>query len=439
MSLVPVLLSQMGESVSEGTITKWLKRVGDHVAREELLYEVSTDKVDTEIPSPVGGVLEEILISAGAVAKVGAVVARIRAEGDHENCPPAAMIVPEAPAQSVIAAPQRTVVVPSQQSVAAEPALIVSELKKSAGEISVSRDRLRSSPLARHMAKEAGIDLQYVRGSGAGGRIMKNDVNAYIEENKTQPIIPLVSGSSPVREIAKPSPVAFVREERVPMTVMRKKIAEHMVMSKRTSPHVTSVVEVNVQKIVDVRKKYGAEFEKIHGIKLSYTPFLLSAAIAGLKAVPVMNSSIDGDDIVYKKDINLGVAVALESGLIVPVLKNSQDLSFVGLARALNDLAERARTKKLMPDDVKGGSFSVTNYGVFGTLIGQPIINQPQAGIMGVGTFEKRPVVIDDAIAIRTMCYVVASYDHRVIDGADGGRFLAVVKACLENWNTPVL
>jgi 2-oxoglutarate dehydrogenase E2 component (dihydrolipoamide succinyltransferase) len=434
----------MGESVTEGTVTKWLKKVGDTVAREELLYEVSTDKVDTEIPSPVAGVLEEIVVAAGDVAKVGAVVARIRALGAHENCPPAAMAVPDAPARGgaengavPMAAANSTV------SVSAPTAAFVAAVQTLAGsEIPLARERILASPLARHMAKEQGIDLAYVAGTGSGGRIMKADVNAYAHERSAHvvaaPALPPVVDSV-VLAIPKPQPLAIGREERVPMTTMRKKIAEHMVMSKRTSPHVTSIVEVNVQKIVDARKKHAAEFERVHGMKLSYTPFLLSAAIAGLKAVPIMNSSIDGDTIVFKKDINLGVAVALEQGLIVPVLKSAQDLSFVGIARGLNDLAERARNKKLMPDDVKGGSFSVTNYGVFGTLIGQPIINQPQVGIMGVGTFEKRPVVIDDAIAIRTMAYVVCSYDHRVIDGADGGRFLAAVKAYLENWNGTVV
>lgn len=421
MSLVPVLLSQMGESVTEGTITKWLKKAGERVAREELLYEVSTDKVDTEIPSPVAGVVEEILVKAGDVAKVGAIVARIRAEGEHENCPSAAMELVNAPVQGP--AESGAAAVPVSQ---AQNALVQAMLANSASEIPLVRDRILVSPLARHMAKEHGLNLEFVQGTGSGGRIMKGDVEAYMHDRSAQvtPVIqvPVITDAVSAA-LPKPSAVASEREERRPMTVMRKKIAEHMVMSKRTSPHVTSVVEVNVQKIVDARKKYAAEFEKTHGFKLSYTPFLLSAAVAGLKAVPIMNSSVDADDIVFKKDINLGVAVALESGLIVPVLKNAQDLSFVGIARALNNLAERARSKKLSPDDVKGGSFSVTNYGVFGTLIGQPIINQPQVGIMGVGTFEKRPVVIDDAIAIRTMAYIVCSYDHRVIDGADGGRF----------------
>jgi 2-oxoglutarate dehydrogenase E2 component (dihydrolipoamide succinyltransferase) len=414
MSRVPVILAQMGESVTEGTITKWLKRVGDFVEREELLYEVSTDKVDTEIPSPVAGIIEEILVPAGKVAKVGTTVATILAGGEREHCPPAAMemkVATSLPTGATI--PQPTLVEAMQQLLPSETAL--------------PRERLLASPLARHFAKEAGVDLSRVPGTGTGGRIVKGDVDSYLEKG-TERVTP-----------PRPSPIAPVREERVPMTVMRKKIAEHMVMSKRVSPHVTSVVEVNVQKIVDARKKFAVEFERTHGFKLSYTPFLLSAAVAGLRAVPILNSSIDGDDIVYKKEINLGVAVAIETGLIVPVVRSAQDLSFVGIARALNDVAERARTKKLVPDDVKSGTFSVTNYGVFGTLIGQPIINQPQVGIMGVGTFEKRPVVIDDAIAIRTMCYIVCSYDHRVVDGADGGRFLAAVKSHLENWNSNIL
>jgi 2-oxoglutarate dehydrogenase E2 component (dihydrolipoamide succinyltransferase) len=230
-----------------------------------------------------------------------------------------------------------------------------------------------------------------------------------------------------------------VRIERVAMSPMRKKIAEHMVMSKHTSPHVTSIIEIDLQKVVDLRAKFKDKFESVHGTKLTFMPFFMQAAIEAIKAVPIVNASVDGGAIIYKKDVNLGIAVSLDWGLIVPVIKNATEKNFVGLAKDLNQLAEKARMKKLAPDDVRGGTFSITNYGGFGTLIGQPIINQPQVAIFGIGAMQKKPVVINDAIAIRTTCYCVLSFDHRVIDGADSGKFLSTVKKTLEEWSVPLV
>lgn len=419
MSQGEVCLPEMGESVHEATVTKWLKKEGDAVEKDEILLEVSTDKVDTEIPSPHAGILGKILVPEGAAARVGQVLAVLGA-GE---------MVAQAAEEDV-----------------PEPAVLP---------LAESRRPL-SSPLVRRIAAERGVDLRGVPGTGAQGRITKNDVLAFIDRagsaDPRPEEVPLVAAEPPRPEVLQPParvPVALRQEsvqppkgvafERVAMSTMRRKIAEHMVLSKQTSPHVTSVIEVNMQRIVDLREKNKEEFERRHGFRLSFTPFFMMAAVEALKAVPVVNSMVDGTDILYLKDINLGVAVALENGLIVPVVRSAGEKNFVGLARALNDLAERARTRRLSPDDVQGGTFSLTNFGVFGSLLGQPIINQPQVAIMGTGVMEKRPVVIDDAIAIRTMCYVVLSFDHRVIDGAEGGKFLAVVKSVLENWNQPVI
>ena len=306
------------------------------------------------------------------------------------------------------------------------------------------------------MAAEHNVDLSKIAGSGEGGRINKTDLLSFLESGTGKGAAGtnlVASAAANAVQPAKSAPVAHlestggasgglvdgVRVERVVMSSMRRKIAEHMVMSKRTSPHVTSVIEIDVQKIVDLRTKFKDKFEVTHGFKLSFMPFFLQAAVEAIKAVPIVNASIDGDTIIYKKDVNLGVAVALDWGLIVPVIKNCSERSFVGLGRELNNLAEKARTKKLAPDDVRGGTFSISNFGGFGTIIGQPIINQPQVAIMGMGALVKKPVVVNDAIAIRTMCHVVLSFDHRVIDGSDSGKFLSTVKNTLENWTAPVL
>jgi 2-oxoglutarate dehydrogenase E2 component (dihydrolipoamide succinyltransferase) len=437
-----VLMPQMGESINEGTLTKWHKKVGDKVQREEILFEISTDKVDTEIPSPVSGVLVQVLAAEGTVVAVNSVVAIVDESGAGASTAAAA------PAQAASAAPPAASVPAKQAAPVVETAAVASNSDSS----DASRG-VKSSPLVRKMAAEHNIDLSKVQGSGENGRINKQDLAPFIEAAKSTGSGLVASAAQAALSPVKTAPAAAVdstggqisgvadgvRVERVPMTQMRKKIAEHMVMSKRTSPHVTSVIEVDLQKVVDLRAKFKDKFEATHGFKLSFMPFFMHAALEGIKAVPIVNASVDGDTIVYKKDVNLGIAVALDWGLIVPVIKNSTERSFVGIAREMENLATKARNKKLAPDDVKGGTFSISNFGGFGTIIGQPIINQPQVAIMGIGAMVKKPVVVNDAIAIRTTCHVVLSFDHRVIDGSDSGKFLSTVKNTLENWALPVV
>ncbi|KAB8033793.1 dihydrolipoamide acetyltransferase family protein [Fluviispira multicolorata] len=430
MATQNVLMPQMGESIQEGTLTRWHKKVGDKVQREEELFEISTDKVDTVIPSPVSGVLVQIFAKENDVVNVNSVVAVI------DDAAQPGSVVAQAPVAATAA--QTPKVVPPPTASQSTP------VQESA--------KVLASPLARKVAEEHSVDLSKLQGSGEGNKIVKNDVLAALESGKSVSPLVAAAAAAATAPVAKaPSDhvkstggssegvIDGVRVSRVPMTGMRKKIADHMVMSKKTSPHVTSVIEIDLQKVVDVRAKFKDKFEAINGFKLTFMPFFLQAVVEAIKAVPVVNSSVDGDAILYKKDINLGCAVALDWGLIVPVIKNSSERSFVGLGRELNNLAEKARNKKLSPDDVRGGSFSISNYGGFGTVIGQPIINQPQVAIFGIGAMQKKPVVINDAIAIRTMCYCVLSFDHRVIDGSDSGKFLSTVKNVLENWNIPVI
>lgn len=470
MARVNVIMPQMGESISEGTLTRWHKKVGESVQREQVLFEISTDKVDTEIPAPVGGTLVEVLAKEGDVVKVNTVVAIIddAAGASAGSVAPAAKASTAQASEPAKAAPQAEA---AKTAPGAPQSASASAAKDSPAQVNaVSQDgperegetaaaagegdrKLLSSPLVRKMAAEHNIDLARLSGTGEGGRIVKQDLLNFLDGSAPKELVG--SALAAATQPAKTAPTAHVeatggaaagvdaggvRFERVPMTQMRKKIAEHMVMSKRTSPHVTSIIEVDVQKIVDLRAKLKDKFEAANGFKLTFMPFFLQAAVEGLKAVPIANSSVEGDAVLYKKDINLGVAVALDGGgLIVPVIKNAGERNFTGLGRELNNLAEKARTKKLSPDDVKGGTFSVSNYGGFGTVIGQPIINQPQVAIMGLGAMTKKAVVVNDAIAIRTMVYVVITFDHRVMDGSDSGKFLSTVKNVLENWSAPVL
>ncbi len=441
---VDIVMPQMGESIFEGTITKWLKKPGDKVERDEPLFEISTDKVDAEIPSPSAGVLKEIKVGEGQTVPIQTVVGVIDVAGSSA----AATASAKAETPKLAPAPAKT---PAPAPKAAPPAATA------AGAPAAERhdgERIHSSPLVRRLAKEHGIDLTTVPGTGAGGRISKEDIMAAIGGGASAG-----TTAAPARAAAPPPPpgvsggqahVAFetaVPREKIyfghyevqPMTAMRQRIAEHMLASKRVSPHVYSVDEIDMTKIAALRSKTKDEFEKRHETKLTFMPFFVRAAAEGLRAFPTLNASLDGINVVLHKEINIGIAVALDWGLIVPVIRNADEKNFLGIQRALNDLAERARSKKLKPDEVQEGTFSITNPGVFGGLFGLPVISQPNVGILGLGAIEKRPVVINDSIAIRSMCYVTLSYDHRVVDGAIAHQFLHKVKETLENWSESVL
>jgi len=424
-----VIMPQMGESIAEGTITKWMKKVGERIDRDEPLFEISTDKVDAEIPSPAAGILTQILVKENETVAINTVVAVIDGEG--------AAVAP-APAKTATATPEApTTPSPAIPSVPAAPTAIAEEHEGGEG------GEVRTSPLVRRIARDHQVDLSEVKGTGLGGRVSKKDILDFIEQRRTPPPPPSAAAPSPhAQPIAHPtpSPVAFAGATQVvPMTPMRQKIAEHMVMSKHTSAHVYTLVEVEMTRVVETRERYKQEFEQRNGIKLTFTPFFVRATVEAIKETPVINSSVDGTNVVYKRDVNIGIAVALENGLIVPVIKRADEKNFLGIARAVQDLADRARTKALSVDDVQGGTFTITNPGSFGGLFGLPIINQPQVAILGVGAIEKRPVVRDDAIAIRKMVYLSISYDHRVIDGAVAERFMGKIKTILENWEEAVL
>ena len=462
-----VVMPQMGESIAEGTIVRWIKKVGDSVDRDEPLFEISTDKVDAEIPSPSAGVLTEIKVKEGETVPVNSVVAVIGASAGAaqtaaagagagageaaappsgngkgaSSMPAAAVGQPETAAPSTgTAVDDRSAASDARPSTAAAPS-------QSSGPM--SREELRrqkSSPLVRRIAKEHNVDIQQIQGTGISGRVTKNDILGFIESGSAgSQAAGAHASSSPGAQAApaaaaRPMPApgpAFRPGENVriePMSVMRKKIAEHMVLSAHTSPHVYSVYEVNFDRVSKLREKKKAEYEAA-GAKLTFTAFIASVIVDALRQFPMVNASIDGENIVYKRDINLGIAVALENGLIVPVIRNADEKNLLGMSRAINDLAHRARTKKLNPDEVQGGTFTITNPGIFGALYGLPLINQPQVAILGVGTIEKRVVVVDDAIAIKPMCNLSLGYDHRLIDGADAGRFLSYVKERLEKFD----
>jgi pyruvate dehydrogenase E2 component (dihydrolipoyllysine-residue acetyltransferase) len=412
----PVLMPQMGESIAEGTIVRWIKKVGDKVDRDEPLFEISTDKVDAEIPSPAAGVLSEIKVKEGETVAVNSVVATI---GDS--------VVVSTKAHANGAASEESAAGGAVSGGAEAPPPHGAMRGGNGAEALEPEDvrRARSSPLVRRIAKEHHVDISSLHGSGVGGRVTKHDILDYLDHRPA---------TRPQRSAHVPAFKPGESVEIAPMGVMRKKIAEHMVLSRRTAAHVHSVFEVNFGRVVQLREQRKAEYER-QGTKLTFLAFIARAVVESLSAFPVLNSSLDGDNIVYKKDINLGVAVALDWGLIVPVVKNADEKSLLGLSRAIADLATRARAKQLKPEEVQGGTFTITNPGIFGAQFGMPIINQPQMAILGIGVIEKRAVVVDDAIGIRPMGYLTLGYDHRLIDGAVADQFLSRIKDILENFD----
>ncbi len=466
--MIDVEMPQMGESIVEGTLTKWLKKPGDKVERDEPLFEISTDKVDTEIPSPAAGTLAEILVEEGKTVGINTVVGRI-SDGASASSPAAAAAAAAAPPA---AAPQATVAQSDGAShvdaapQAAPPPVPAQEtgtvVEETAGPL---------SPLVRKMARENNIDLSRVKGTGVGGRITKQDLESYLGGQSGTAVAP-VSAPRPVaapppqqapvhvpapppeaqRQVPQaaptsPQPAAVqttmpgappaMRVE--PMSIMRQKIAEHMTFSKHTSAHVTTVHKADLTKVAKLRDKLKGSFQAQYGFGLTYLPFMVRAAIAALREFPLVNASIEGTNIIYHRDINLGVAVALENGLIVPVIRNADEKNIVGLQRSIVDLAARARSRQLRPDEVTGGTFSITNFGSFGSIFATPVINQPQVAILGIGAVQKEPVVIEDAIAIRSTAYLALTFDHRLIDGALADQFTAKVKSILENWSEEVM
>ncbi len=415
-----IVMPQMGESITEGTITKWLKKVGDTVQRDEPIFEISTDKVDAEIPSPVAGVLSEIKVPEGSTVQINTVVAVIGGAAAG------------APAKTALAAAPAAAATPAPAAPAAAPAAAASEGEK-----------VRSSPLVRKIAKDNNVDLHQVPGTGAAGRVTKTDILGHLEGG-AKPAAP--AAAAPAPSAAKPAAPAVAQPlpgELVPMTKMRSIIAQRMVESKRTSPHVHTIFKVDMTRIVKLREKEKNKYEQRNGVKLTYMPFITRAAIVALKKHPVVNAAIQGDAILYNKSINIGVAVALDWGLIVPVIKQTEEKNFLGIARAIVDVADRARGKKLAPDEISGGTFTLTNSGIFGEQFGTPIINQPQAAILGIGGLNKEATVLtdkdgQDSIAIRSIQRFALGFDHRIVDGADAGKFMTDFKTYLENWSEDI-
>jgi pyruvate dehydrogenase E2 component (dihydrolipoamide acetyltransferase) len=431
-----IIMPQMGESIVEGTITKWLKKPGDKVQRDEPLFEISTDKVDAEIPAPASGVLQEIRVTEGTTVGVNTVVGTIAVDGEAAAAPAkAAPASPAPPAKqekkeekkpAAAAAPAPTASAPPTQD-------------------STDDEEARSSPLVRKIAREHGVSLSQVSGTGLGGRITKQDIMAFIERASATPAAPPVqqpAAAAASRPAAPPAPAAYPGDL-VSLTNMRKIIAQRMIESRRTSAHVHCMYEVDFTRIVNLRAKQKSGFEQRHGVRLTFMPFFVRAAIIAVQQWPIINASLEGDNIRYHRNINVGIAVALDWGLIVPVLKNAGDLNFLGLQRGITDLGERARSKKLKPEDVEGSTFTVTNPGQFGAVFGLPIINQPNSAIMGVGGITKQPLVVtdkegNDSIAIRSVVHLTLGYDHRLIDGAVADQFMALVKKNLETWSEEI-
>jgi 2-oxoglutarate dehydrogenase E2 component (dihydrolipoamide succinyltransferase) len=442
--MTDVVMPQMGESIVEGTLTKWLKKPGEHVERDEPLFEISTDKVDTEIPSPAAGTLSEVLVEEGKTVGINTIVARIEdgGNGAGARAKPAQQAAP--PAQQRPAPPQQAP--PAQEAIQPPPvAAPLEEAVPATGPL---------SPLVRKMVRENNIDLGQITGTGSGGRITKQDIEGYLAQRAapvrptggkirdersaasvTEP--PVAKAPAPVVAPLPPAGQAKTRIE--PMSTMRLKIAEHMVMSKRTSAHVTTIHKVDMTKVAKLRERHKAAFQAQYGFSLTFLPFVTRAAVVALRQFPIVNASIEGNNIIYHNEINIGIAVALENGLIVPVIRNADEKNVLGLQRSIADLAARARARQLKPEEVQGGTFSITNFGSFGSVIATPVINQPQVAILGAGMVEKTPVVIDDAIAIRSISYVSLTFDHRLIDGALADKFVAKAKQVLEDWSEDVL
>ena len=431
-----VIMPQLGESVYEGTLTKWLKKTGDPVVKDEPLFEVSTDKVDSEIPAPASGILDEILVDEGTTIKIDTVVAVIResaGDGDAGGEEPGEETAREPAAETGTEAGGEAGKIVEEGAEAAG-----GKAKEDSAAPSIRPQSLLASPLVRKIARENGVDLADVSGTGLEGRITKDDLEKHLSRvGAARPAAPAAAGGAGGAAAAPesgPGGSAGDDAETVPMTPMRRAIAERMVESKRTSAHVNTMFEIDMSAIVRLRQARKEDFLKREGIPLTYTPFFAKALVESVRNFPVFNSSVSGDAIVYKKGIHLGIAVALEAGLIVPVVRAAHLKNFTGIALAIHDLAERARTKRLKPEEVQNGTITLTNPGIYGSLFGTPVINQPQVAILGIGAITKRPVVIDDAIAIRSMAYLSLSFDHRVIDGAVADQFMADLKARLEAW-----
>ena len=447
-----IIMPQMGESIVEGTITKWLKKPGDKVQRDEPLFEISTDKVDAEIPAPASGVLQEIKVAEGATVGVNTIVGTISADGEAASAPAKPVSAAPVPEKAVVAKKE----VPEkeekkEQKQLTETITVAPAASASPEAVTPDEEEARSSPLVRKIAREHGIQLSQIAGTGLGGRITKQDILSFIDNQSSAPAAAASAAPSPAapapstpssRPAVAPASVPYPGDL-VPMTNMRRIIAQRMIESRRTSAHVHCMYEVDFTRIVHLRSKHKNGFEQRHGVRLTFMPFFVRAAIIGLQQWPILNASLEGDNIRYHRQINIGIAVALDWGLIVPVLKNAGDLNFLGLQRGITDLGERSRSKKLKPEDVEGSTFTVTNPGQFGAVFGLPIINQPNSAIMGVGGITKQPLVITDkegtdSIAIRSVVHLTLGYDHRLIDGAVADQFMAMVKKTLENWSEEI-
>ncbi len=438
--MTDVIMPQMGESIVEGTVTKWLKNIGDRVERDEPLFEISTDKVDSEVPAPVTGILEEMLVQEGETVEINTVVGRI-GDGASPSEQSTAQAVADGGSSADGAGGDNApaaAAAPPQAPQAAKPR-------------PEDSTPIRSSPLVKRLAREHNIDLRQIRGTGQDGRISKKDIAAYLASRKDATA---AAGEAPVADIAAPpaalpaelaaafhpAPHARFGEHRVePLSTMRQRIAEHMVMTKRVAPHVSTIHQFDVTAVANAREKSKDQFLERHGIKLTYMPFFLKAAASALRAFPAVNASLDGDQVIYHNNVNVGIAVALDWGLVVPVIRGADQKSTIELQRAVTDLASRARNKQLKPEEVREGTFSISNYGSYGSLLATPAINQPQSAILGLGAVHKAPIVINDAIAIRSISYVTLTFDHRLLDGAVADEFLNHMKSVIEHWDEAVL